>query len=205
MRHCFATVTAITVLGVGAVTTTQGLAQDKVVRTIKDGIIDEAKLYVEKLPAATVVVIRPFSATDSDIVEGAKGDETKKMQTDGPKILAEQFVAKLKGFGPFTDVSVLEGGTAPAGALLVEGKFTEMDPGSQAKRIFVGYGAGKSGVKVVGTIKSGNGMMLAEVEQRRVGVMSGRDNIAILTADTKAIGEDLAKFLSEWGKGKKLK
>ena len=47
--------------------------------------------------------------------------------------------------------------------------------------------------------------MLAEIEQRRVGVMSGRDSIKILQADTKAIGEDIAKFVSEWGKGKKFK
>jgi hypothetical protein len=204
MRHFFMALAALAVLGIGG--PSQGLAQDKPVRTIKDGVIDQAKLYAEKLPAATVVVIRPFSATDADIVEGEKKEDTKTMQGEAPKLLAEQFVAKLKGFGPFTDVSVLDGaGTAPAGALLVEGKFIEMDPGSQAKRIFVGYGAGKSGVKIVGTIKSADGNLLAEVEQRRVGVMSGRDSVAILRADTKAIGEDLAKFLSEWAKGKKLK
>lgn len=204
MRQLVTALAAIVVVGLGA--PTRGLAQDKVVRSIKDGIIDEAKLYTEKLPAATSVVIRPFSATDADIVEGEKKEETKKMQGEAPKLLAEQFVKKLKSLGPFTDVSVLDGGApAPAGALVVEGKFTEMDPGSQAKRIFVGYGAGKSGVKIVGTIKGADGTVLAAIEQRRVGVMSGRDSVAILSADTKAIGEDVAKFLSEWAKGKKLK
>jgi len=204
MRQFSILLAVVAVAGVAA--PTHSLAQGKPVRTVSDGIIDEAKLYAEKLPAATVVVIRPFSATDEDIVEGDKSkDETKKMQGEAPKLLADQFVMKLKGLGPFTDVSVLEGGAAaPAGALVVEGKFVEMDPGSQAKRIFVGYGAGKSGVKIVGTIKS-DGNLLAEIEQRRVGVMSGRDSIKILQADTKAIGEDIAKFVSEWGKGKKLK
>jgi hypothetical protein len=205
MRHFCLTLAAVAIVGLTA--PTRSLAQGKPVRTVSDGIIDEAKLYTEKLPAATVVVIRPFSATDADIVEGDKSkDETRKMQGEAPKLLADHFVTKLKGLGTFSDVSVLDGGApAPAGALVVEGKFVEMDPGSQAKRIFVGYGAGKSGVKIAGTIKSADGNLLAEIEQRRVGVMSGRDSIKILEADTKAIGEDIAKFVSEWAKGKKLK
>jgi hypothetical protein len=82
-----------------------------------------------------------------------------------------------------------------------------MDPGSRAKRYFVGYGAGKSGVMVEGKVRSSDGTVLATFEQRRVGVIgvAGGDSMDKLTGDTKAIGEDLAKFLSEWAKGKKLK
>src|SRR5262245_11026648 len=69
------------------------------VRSIKDGLLDEIKLYIDKPPMAAVV-IRPFSASDSDIVNGEKKDETKTMQADGPRMLAEQFVARLKEKGP---------------------------------------------------------------------------------------------------------
>lgn len=116
-------------------------------------------------------------------------------------------MAKLKEFGPFTDVSVLEaGGRAPADALLVEGKFIEMDPGSRAKRYFAGFGAGKSGVTVEGSVKA-NGTVIATFKQRRIGAIGafGGDSMAKLVADTRDIGEDLAKFLSAWGKGKNLK
>jgi hypothetical protein len=34
---------------------------------------------------------------------------------------------------------------------------------------------------------------------------AGGDSIGKMVADTKAIGEDLAKFLSAWATGKKLK
>ena len=71
-----------------------------------------------------------------------------------PGVLADEFVAKLKPMGPFTDVAVQTDGAAPADAIIVEGVFREMDPGSRAKRAFVGYGAGKSGVMVEGTVKS---------------------------------------------------
>lgn len=204
-------VAALAVVGVcvGALQIAPVLAQGSPVQTVKGGILDEVKLYSAKLPETKVVVIRPFSATDADITEGDKKDETKKMQDIGPGVLNDEFVGKLKAMGPFTDVSVLAAGaTPPADAIVIEGKFTEMDPGSRAKRAFVGYGAGKSGVKVQGTIKSGDGKQLATFEQRRVGVMGGMaggDSIGKLTADTTAIGEDIAKFLSAWATGKKLK
>jgi hypothetical protein len=148
-------------------------AQGSPVQTVKGGMLDEVKLYVQTPPSTKTVVMRPFSASDTDITEGDKKDETKKMQPLAPGILADEFVAKLKPIGPFTDVAVVTGDTVPPDALVVEGKFTEMDPGSRAKRAFVGYGAGKSGVKVQGTIKSADGTVLATFEQRRVGVMGG--------------------------------
>ncbi|MEP7309039.1 MAG: DUF4410 domain-containing protein [Acidobacteriota bacterium] len=95
----------------------------------------------------------------------------------------------------------------PAGALVVDGKFTELDPGSRAKRYFVGFGAGKSGVTVSGTVKTSDGTRLASFEQRRIGVMgaAGGDSLGRFAADAESIGEDITKFLSAWAKDKKLK
>jgi hypothetical protein len=183
-------------------------AQGAPVQTVKDGIVDEVKLYVAKLPETKVVVMRPFSATDADITEGDKKEDTKKMQPIAGRTLGDEFVTRLKKLGPFTDVSLLaEDGAPPSDAIVVEGKFTEMDPGSAAKRYFVGYGAGKSGVKVEGSIKKADGTLLATFNQRRVGVMSGgyKDSMGKLMGDTIAIGEDIAKLLNAWGSGKKLK
>src|SRR4051795_1474760 len=111
-------------------------AQGSPVQVMKGGMLDEVKLFVQKLPSTRSVVMRPFSASDADITEGEKKDETKKMQPIAPGILADEFVAKLKPMGPFTDVAVLSGDAVPPDAILVEGKFTEMDPGSRAKRAF---------------------------------------------------------------------
>ena len=56
-------------------------------------------------------------------------------------------------------------------------------------------------------MKSADGTLLATFTQRRVGVMgvAGGDSLGKLTADTKDIAEDLARFLSTWAKGKNLK
>jgi hypothetical protein len=183
-------------------------AQGSPVQTVKDGIVDEVKLYVAKLPETKVVVMRPFSATDADLTEGEKKEDTKKMQPIAGRTLGDEFVSQLKKLGPFSEVSLLaDDGAPPADAIVVEGKFKEIDPGSAAKRYFVGYGAGKSGVKVEGTIKKGDGTVLATFNQRRVGVMSGgyKDSMGKLMSDTVSIGEDIAKLLSAWANGKKLK
>jgi hypothetical protein len=146
-------------VGLGTSGTAAVPAQDRSpIRTVKGGVLDDIKLYVDKLPASNHVVIRRFSATDADIVNGEKKDETKTMQADGPRMLADRFVVKLKELGPFTDVSILEPDVAPpADALVVEGKFTELDPGSRAKRYFAGFGAGKSGVTISGSVKATDG------------------------------------------------
>jgi hypothetical protein len=178
-------------------------AQGKPVRTVKDGVLDQIKLYVEKPPSAMHAVMKPFSS------EGLKGDneDTKKMKVDAPGMLAERFASKLKELGPFTDVSSLTSGASPAAdALIVEGKFTEMDPGSRVARSLVGFGAGKSGVTVEGSVTSADGKVLAQFEQRRLGVMgvAGGNSLDKLQSDTRDIGEDIAKFLSAWAKGQKL-
>ena len=176
------------------------------VRSIKGGILDQIKLYVGQPPATTRVAIRQFTASDSDLV-GEKKDETKTLQADGPRLLSDRFVERMKELGPFTDVVTLgPDDPAPAEGLVIEGKFTELDPGSRAKRYLVGFGSGKSAVAVAGSVKA-SGTEVASFEQRRVGVMGmgGGDSLGKLVSDTKNIGEDLAKFLNAWATGKKLK
>ena len=128
------------------------------------------------------------------------------MKNEGPRILAERFAATL-GSGPFKEVRVLkEGESVPDGAVVVEGSFVTLDPGSRTKRYFAGFGAGKSSVKVVGTVKDSTGRPLAKFEQRRIGAMGlgGGDSLGKLMSDSKSIGEDIAKFLARWGRGESL-
>src|SRR5262245_59949485 len=134
---------------------TASLVAQTPVKSIEDGALDMINLYVETLPSTTAaVVIRPFSATEADITEGDKtSEDVKTMFKEAPPLLAESFVAALKKLGPFTDVS--SAASAPASALVVEGKFIELEPGSRAARIWAGYGAGKSAVTAKGTVKSG--------------------------------------------------
>jgi hypothetical protein len=161
-------------------------------RRIEDGVLDSITLHADSIPRDAAVVIRPFSAAEADLgTGGADGTEERQrearsIQDDAPRLLAESFAAALRKLGPFVTVSVAgDPHDIPQGALVVEGEFTTLDSG-----------AGKSTVQIEGTLRDGEGGVLAEFTQER--------HAGKLRSDCKAIGSDLARFLSAWAQGKKL-
>jgi hypothetical protein len=193
----------------------QALRAQTPLKTIEDGALDNIQLFVAALEQAPnlLVVIKPFDASAADLGTGGKSgkdarqQEAKTMQNEGPRVLGERFVATLEKGGPFKAVRVLKADeAAPDGALVVEGKFVTLDPGSRTKRYFAGFGAGKSSVKVVGAVKESTGRTLATFEQRRIGSMGmgGGDSLGKLMSDSRSIGEDIAKFLAKWARGDSL-
>jgi len=194
----------------------QGLGAQAPIKTIEDGALDSIELYVAALDqgANLDVAIKPFDAGIADLGTGGKdGKETRQqeartMQNEGPRVLAERFVSTLEKSGPFKSVRVLKAEeTVPDGTLLVEGKFVTLDPGSRTKRSLGAFGAGKSSVKVVGTVKDSTGRTLATFAQKRIGAVgfAGGDSLGKLMADSRSIGEDIASFLARWGRGDSLK
>jgi hypothetical protein len=185
----------------------------KPLRTIKDGLLDEIAIYgVMPTPRTVAIAVRPFSAKDADLAAGGqKGElpkETKDLQDRGPRLLLGGLVDTLKELDAFVKVTAIDAvSPAPAEALLIDGKFTRIDPGSRAKRYFVGFGAGKSSVAVTGSVKAADGTLLATFSQKRIGVMgiAGGDSTDKLQSDATSIGKDIAEFLAGWATGKKLK
>ncbi|BCS34792.1 hypothetical protein TBR22_A40180 [Luteitalea sp. TBR-22] len=186
------------------------------VRVVEDGVLDRIELFVAapEGAAGATVAIAPFDTSATDLGTGGKDgkqarqEEARTMQSEGPRVLAERFVAALKASGGFKDVVALKAGEAPpAGALVLSGRFLKLDPGSRAKRYFAGFGAGKSAVEVAGEVKDASGKTLATFQQRRIGSMGmgGGDSLGKLMSDSRSIGEDLARFMSAWATGGKLK
>ena len=62
------------------------------------------------------------------------------------------------------------------------------------KRYLAGFGAGKSSVKVVGSVKESTGRTLATFDQRRIGAMGlgGGDSLGKMMSDARCIGEVIA-------------
>ena len=179
---------------------------------IEDGVLDWIRIVGEPPAAAATIVVRPFDASNADLGTGAEGGKPKrvevarKFQEDGPGILAGSTVASVVERGPFETARLDDGGPIPDGAIVVEGAFTELDPGSKAKRYWAGFGAGKGAIAVEGTVRDAAGNVLAEFRQRRLTVMGvfGGDYESKMQADLDNIGEDIAKFLHHWTTGKKL-
>jgi hypothetical protein len=184
------------------------------VKTIEGGALDRIELFVAALdkPGDLTVVVKPFDASKADLGTGGKdGKDTRQreaqtMQNEGPRVLGEKLVATL-ATSPFKAARVAAGDEAVAlGSLLVEGTFVTIDPGSRTKRYLAGFGAGKSSVKVVGTVKDASGRTLATFTQRRIGAMGlgGGDSLGKLMSDSSSIGGDIAKFLARWARGDDL-
>ena len=55
-------------------------------------------------------------------------------------------------------------------------------------------------------MKDADGKTLATFRQRRIGAMGigGGDSLGKLLSDTRSIGEDIARFLEAWARGKSL-
>jgi len=205
----------LVVLALALIVAAPGLPAQEPVKKIDDGVLDHIELYTSSLenPKSLSVVIKPFDASTADLGTGGKNgkesrqDEAKTMQDQGPKVLAEKFATALQEKDLFKSVKVAADGDAVEGpAIVVEGKFITLDPGSRAKRYFAGFGAGKSSVKVTGTVKDASGKVLAAFTQRRIGAMGvgGGDSLGKLMSDSRKIGEDIANFLSKWARGDDL-
>jgi hypothetical protein len=86
--------------------------------------------FLTRIIAQTSSVLRVSASVKSRPTLAKRcGERQDADNQNGPKMFTHEFVAKLKGMGPFTEVSALDAGSAaPAGALVIDGKFIEMDP-----------------------------------------------------------------------------
>ncbi len=180
---------------------------------ITEGCLDEIHLKVATLKGGVPVVIRPFSTDGVD--RGTGGDDAKnekrteavtEMVKNGPGILVESFKKTVIDDGRFKGVLPAETAPLPENALVVEGRFVTINPGSKAKRYWGGFGAGKSGVQVSGTVKDSSGRVLAEfTHMKNSGIgMFGGNYIKFLSDDTRDVGHDIATFLGRWAAGEDL-
>ena len=188
-------------------------AGEKDPMNIVQGALDEIHLKVPTISAGVPIVIRPFSTEGVDLGTGGenaknpqRSEATQTMVKIAPDMLVEAFKSALVEGGVFKDVLPPEGGTIPENALVVEGKFLKIDPGSKAKRYWAGFGAGKSGVQVTGSVKDASGKVLAEfthLKHSGIGLFGG-EYVKFLSDDTKDVGRDIAKFLTKWAAGQDL-
>jgi len=176
--------------------------------SIRDGVLDEIELKAVMLPKDSSVLVRIFDASRADLGTAEKGDNQKRvdaakmMQREAPDMLAEAITSTLDIGGAFVSAKKTTDEPGPKD-LVVEGKFTIINPGSRAKRWAVGFGAGKSGIAVEGTVKNAKGDVLASFRHmRHSGIgLAGGDYVKFLTDDTRDVGHDIAVFLKRWATG----
>jgi len=82
--------------------------------------------------------------------------------------------------------------------LILKGRITEINPGSRALRIWVGFGAGKSRVEVEGELADAKSQkILLKFKQGRIAAMDARNYEKTLQSDLERIGKDIGNLLKE--------
>jgi hypothetical protein len=158
----------------------------------------------------SIEIVKTFKASDYPkvVVQPLDGSSTPKAEEPDmvPKVAkvaataTEPFLAGVKK--GFPDAAIAQGAGA-AGTLIVRGKVTVLDPGSRAKRMWVGYGAGAARTAIDGEIvdaKSGE-VLIRFTQERRSGIERfgrGSSYEEIMKRNLTAIGEDAANIIKEF-------
>lgn len=157
----------------------------EIVRTFKAA--DYTKVVVEPLD-----VSRTPPPEDADMVERVSkvlAEATAPFQEELRKELTGLQLAAEKGDGK--------------GTLIVRGRVITMDPGSRAKRIFVGYGAGAARAAIEGEIVDAatGEVLLRFTQERRSGLERfgrGSSYEEIMNRNLAKLGEDVANILEQF-------
>jgi hypothetical protein len=155
----------------------------------------------------SIEIVKTFKASDYSkvVVQPLDTSSTPKAEEQDmvatvAKVAAnatEPFLAGVKK--GFPDVAIAPDAAA-AGTLIVRGKVTLLEPGSRAKRMFVGYGAGAARTAIDGEIvdaKSGE-VLIRFTQERRSGIDRlgrGSSYEEIMKRNLTAIGEDAANII----------
>jgi len=156
----------------------------EIVKTFK--FSDYSKVVVEPLDGSSVP-----KAEEPDMVEKVE------------KVAANATAPFLEGLKKGVPDAVIAPAPSASGALIVRGKITLLDPGSRAKRMWVGYGAGAARTAIEGEIVDAKTrqVLVRFTQERRSGIERfgrGSSYEEIMKRNLIAIGEDVANLLKEF-------
>ncbi|MCZ6779223.1 MAG: DUF4410 domain-containing protein [Acidobacteria bacterium] len=178
-------------------------------KRIQEGVLDSIGIATHSLRTDLPILIKLFSVEGVNLGTGAEGGKKKRvkaaneMVTIAPEMLLRSLEEKLRESGPFMHILDPRTADLPQEYLIIEGRFLMINPGSRAKRYWVGYSAGKSGVKVAGTLKHSSGELLGDfVHMKHSGIgLFGGKYVKFLSDDVQDVGEDIGEFLVRWATG----
>ena len=171
--------------------------------------LDRATVYQDSISKDVAVRILPFSTEDADLGTGSKKNKPKyqqiaaEMKESSPGLLVAGLVERLGERG-FSDIEPIDDRQSlPDDYYVIEGEFTVLNPGSQAKRYWAGFGAGKSRVCTTGRVLDTAGGLLMEFDHCRHEAMGafGGESEGQMAKDSYATGAHLAEFMAKWAEG----
>ena len=207
MRHDLSTLLAV--LSLFLVLPEPCHAAEMDMKRIQEGVLDSIGIATQTLRTDLPILIKPFSVEGVNLGTGAEGGKKKRvkaakeMVTIAPELLLRSIEEELRGSGPFMHILDPESTNLPLEYLIIEGRFLTINPGSRAKRYWAGFSAGKSGVKVTGTLKHSSGELLGDFTHMKhsgIGLFGGK-YVKFHSDDVQEVGEDIGEFLVRWATG----
>jgi hypothetical protein len=169
---------------------------------VKRGPLDHIVLHAEQISQADAILVELFDTSNAKLGKAKHQDTARQLAEAAPHLLAADIVTELRESG-FTNISL----AAPDGeqnkdhSLILSGQFTELNPGSQAVRAWIGFGAGESKVCVDASLREPAGKTLAEISHCSKGIGWGASE-AQMEADADRLGHQFALLMQNWAAGK---
>ena len=174
---------------------------------INNGPLDQTTLHVGKITSDAPVHVHLFDTSGVKLGKAKHQDTARLMAGTAPHLLAVDIVEGMRD-GGFSKVILEETTTTEVelspGELALLGRFTELNPGSQATRLWIGLGAGKSKVCIEGRLMDSNNRSVGEFSDCRSGLGWG-SSAGEMENSTQSIGNDIAKLLTGWANGNYVK
>ncbi len=166
---------------------------------IAAGAVDSSKLHGDAVSRDAAIVVHAFDSSGAKMGKAKHQDTARRAAELAPHLLAVDIVETLRDHG-FSAVTLSDSATADAdGAMQLVGNFTEINPGSQAARAWIGFGAGSSKVCVSGTLRDAAGKTVGEFKDCEKGLGWGNSSTQT-TGEASKIGVSIATLLNSWTK-----
>lgn len=166
-----------------------------------EALSEEEIMTSKRLSTYDTIIINDFK-TDGAEYTNVNDEEKPKVEALKPllvKTVSESLDMELKVRKLFK--TILRNAEPKGNAVVLEGAFTEFNAGNRAARFWVGFGAGKTYLKIKGRlIDAATGKELAVFEDRETGykgVATMEDFEGLFPHQAKSIGENLANFIQK--------
>lgn len=165
--------------------------------TVHGDPVDHAELKATKIAADSTIYVKDFSTTDSNLGKFKHTNTAERLVSVIPHLLAIDLVEELRNIG--FDAVLDSGEPIPADSLILAGRFTELDPGSQSARVWIGFGAGKSRVCIEGQVTEAQSG-LGTFSHCRAGIGWGESDQQVAT-NADRMAEQVAELFARWSSG----
>ncbi|MGI9201767.1 MAG: DUF4410 domain-containing protein [Woeseiaceae bacterium] len=160
--------------------------------------VDHSKLHGDMIAKDTAIVVHAFDSSKADLGSFKHIDTAKRAAETAPHLVAVDIVDTLRGYG-FTKVSLSDSAKPAGDGLQLVGTFTEINPGSQSTRVWIGFGAGASKVCISGTLQTASGVVVGEFKDCEKGLGWGNSGDQT-EGEAARIGANVGQLINSWAR-----